>query len=296
VKERLVANPAVNYARDENGRLRNADMKFDPNSPAKLALKALLETGQTSEEISFTISPLFFQSTAGTIYVPIDLLVSAGLVSENAIVFGAALSADGIASNHFEEKATFVKTAEGPLRWEFPLVLQPGSYKLHVGVMNEGGPTMGTRIIDLEVPDYSLDLMLSSVLLFSDAAQTGEPNGSFGRAFMLGGYHFTPKLQPRYTQADEIEGVFYAYNYGLDGDKPNLTLEVSFSKDAQPCGRVPEDKLLMQAADMSLHIFGFGLNINNFKEPGEYKLTLKVNDKVRGQSVTKEIPFTMVAQ
>jgi hypothetical protein len=292
IRERLVANPAVNYARDENGRLRKADMKFDPNSPAKLALKALQETGQTSDAIPFEVSPAFFRATGGQIYVPLDFVLGQGLSSSKAMVFGSVVNSDGITIHQFEESAEIARDPGGKQVWEMPLQVQPGVYKLYLGVMDEAGTTTGTKIVDLEVPDLSAtDLQLSSILMFSEGKQIGEAMGSPGRAFLLGGYHFTPKREMVYTTKEQLSGVFYAYNYGVEGDKPNLTVHLSFSREGQARGATKEEPFMLQTAEMALTIFDIPLSIPNFKEPGNYKVTVKVTDQVTKKTVTQEIPF-----
>jgi GWxTD domain-containing protein len=297
VKERLVANPAVNYARDENGRLRKADMKFDPNSPAKLALKALQETGQTSEAIAFEVSPSFFRASGGQIYVPLDFVLGSGLNAAKAMVFGSVLTSDGITVYQFEETAEIATDAAGRQVWEMPLQVQPGAYKLYLGIMDEAGTTTGTKIVDLEVPDLSTtDLQLSSILMFSEGKQIGEAMGSPGRAFLLGGYHFTPKREMVYTSKDQLSGVFYAYNYGVEGDKPNLTVHLSFSKEGEGRGATKDEPFMLQVAEMALTIFDIPLSIPNFKEPGNYKVTVKVTDHVTKKTITQEIPFQVQAQ
>jgi GWxTD domain-containing protein len=296
-KERLVANPAVNYARDENGRLRKADMKFDPNSPAKLALKALQETGQTSEAIPFEVTPSFFRATAGQIYVPLDYVVGSGLDSTKAMMFGSVVNSDGITVYQFEETAEISKDAVGRQAWEMPLQVQPGTYKLYLGVMNEAGTTTGTKVLDLEVPDLSAaELQISSILMFSEGKQIGESMGSPGRAFLLGGYHFTPKREMVYTNKDQLSGVFYAYNYGVAGEQPNLTVQLMFSRDGQGRGATKDEPFMLQTAEMALTIFDIPLSIPNFKEPGNYKVTVKVTDHVNQKTLTQEIPFQVQGQ
>jgi GWxTD domain-containing protein len=294
VKERLVANPAVNYARDENGRLRKADMKYDPNSPAKLALKALQETGQTSSAIPFDVTPSFFRATAGQIYVPLDFVVSSGLATDKATVFGSVANADGITIHQFEEIAEIAKDASGRQVWEMPLQVQPGTYKLYLGILDEAGTTTGTKIVDMEVPDLSTtELQISSILMFSEGKQIGEAMGSPGKAFLLGGYHFTPKREMVYTTKDQLSGVFYAYNYGIAGDKPNLTVHLSFSKEGQGRGATKDEAFMLQTPEMALTIFDIPLSIPNFKEPGAYKVTVKITDHVNQKSITQDIPFTV---
>jgi hypothetical protein len=292
VKERLVANPSVNYARDENGRLRKADMKFDPNSPAKLALKALQETGQTSEAIPFEVSPAFFRATGGQVYVPLDFILGQGLSSSKAMVFGSVVNSDGITVHQFEESAEIAKDPAGKQTWEMPLQVQPGAYKLYLGIMDEAGATTGTKIVDVVVPDLSTtELQLSSILMFAEGKQVGEAMGSPGRAFLLGGYHFTPKREMIYTTQDQLSGVFYAYNYGVAGDKPNLTVHLAFSRDGQARGATKEEPFMLQTPEMALTIFDIPLSIPNFKEPGNYKVTIKVTDQVTKKVITQDIPF-----
>jgi GWxTD domain-containing protein len=293
VKERLVSNPSVNYSRDENGRLRKADMKFDPNSPAKLALKSLQETGQTSDAIPFEVTPAFFRATAGQIYVPLDFVVASGLSSSKGTVFGSVVNSDGFTVHQFEEIAEIAKDeASGKQVWEMPLQVQPGTYKLYLGIMDEAGTTTGTKIVDLTVPDLSTtELQLSSILMFSEGDKIGEAQGSPGKAFLLGGYHFTPKREMVYTGKDQLSGVFYAYNYGVEGDKPSLTVQLSFFREGVARGATKEEPFMLQTPEMALTIFDIPLSIANFKEPGNYKVTVKVTDQVTKKVVTQDIPF-----
>ncbi|MGH9333181.1 MAG: hypothetical protein ACRD21_05460, partial [Vicinamibacteria bacterium] len=296
VKERLVTNPAVNYARDESGRLRKADAKFDPNSPAKLALKALQETGQTSDAIAFTATPAFFRASAGQVYVPLDFTVSSGLPGTKATVFGAVENSEGITVYQFEEAAEIAKDPSGKMVWEMPLQLQPGLYELNLGVMDEAGTVTGTNVTQLEVPDLSTgELKISSVLMFAEGNKVEETMGAPGRAFLLGGYHFEPKREMVYSHADQLSGVFYAYNYGVAGDKPNLTVHLSFFKDGVARGATKEEPFMLQTGEMALTIFDIPLNIPNFKEPGSYKVAVKVTDHVNQKSLTQEIPFEVKA-
>lgn len=292
VKERLVSNPSVNYTRDEKGRLRKPDARFDPNSPAKLALKSLQETGQTSDGIAFDVKPTFFEASAGQIYIPLDFTIDSGLNDSKGTVFGAVENSDGFTVYQFEEEAEMKKDAAGKQVWEMPLQLQPGMYTLYVGVMDQNNTVQGTKVMDLDVPDLAAgDLTLSSILMFVEGNKVNEAMGSPGRAFLFGGYHFTPKREMVYTKKDQLSGVFYAYNYGLEGDKPNLTVQVSFYKDSERRGSTKDEPFMLQSPEMALTIFDIPLNIPNFKDPGNYRVEVKVTDHVSGKTVTKEIPF-----
>jgi hypothetical protein len=294
VKERLITNPAVNYSRDENGRLRKPDARFDPNSPAKLALKALQETGQTSDAIAFEVAPSFFRAAAGQIYIPIDFVIKGGLSASKATVFGAVENADGFTIYQFEEEAEMQKDAAGRTVWEMPLQLQPGLYTLYVGILDDGAAVNGTKVVDLDVPDFDAEgLTTSTILMFSEGKQLGEAMGSPGKAFLLGGYHFTPKRELVYTHQEQLSGVFNAYNFGVAGDKPNLTVQVSFFKGNERRGQTKEEAFMLQSPELSLTIFDIPLNIRNFEDPGEYRIEVKVTDHVNAKTITREIPFVI---
>ena len=307
VKERFITNPGINYARDEKGRLKKPDNKFDPNSPAKLLLASLRETGEISTDIDFTLSPVFFQSSAGQIFIPIDVVISDGLNGEDVTIFGSVENADGFEIYRFEEPATVSKTKGGRHAYELPLQFPPGLYTLYFGLLDES-QVHGTQIIDLEVPDFDSDeLKISSMLLFSEAERTGDEMALFGNAFVLGGYPFTPKREmvlvqrqnlPEaslrlYTTKDQFSGVFNAYNFGVEGDKPELTVQVRFFKDGKNRGQTKEEPFMLQNAEIALTIFDISLSLPNFKDPGVYRIEVHVIDKIKGERLKEEFQLVI---
>jgi len=293
VKERFITNPGINYARDEKGRLKKPDNKFDPNSPAKLLLASLRETGEISTDIDFTLSPVFFRSSAGQIFIPIDVVISDGLSGEDVTIFGSVENADGFEIYQFEEPATVSKTKGGKHAYELPLQFPPGLYTLYVGLLDES-QVHGTQIIDLDVPDFdSGELKISSMLLFSEAEQTGDEMAQFGNAFLFGGYHFTPKREMVYTTKDQFSGVFNAYNFGVEGDKPELTVQVRFFKDGKKRGQTKEEPFMLQSAEVALTIFDIPLSLPNFKDPGVYRIEVHVMDKIKGERLKEEFELVI---
>jgi GWxTD domain-containing protein len=294
-KERMIANMAVGYSLDENGRLRKPDDKFDPNSPAKQVLSALRSTGETSSDIAFTTTPSYFQASGGEIYVPLDIAISAGPTSDNLTFFYSIEDGEGYERAQTEEPVVVTKDAAGRSRYEYPLQLPPGAYTLYIGLLDPAAQTHGTQIVDLNVPSLEGGdtLTLSSIVMFSNAERTGEVNGVPGKAFQLAGYHFKPKGERVYSHSEQLSGVLNAYNYGLEGDQPNLTIQVSFFKGDEPRGQTEDAPFVAQAAQMALTIFDIPLSIPNFKDPGEYKITIVVTDHVKNQTAEEEIEIVV---
>jgi GWxTD domain-containing protein len=294
VKERMVANRAISYSLDEDGRLREPDDKFDPNSPAKQVLSALRNTGETSSGIAFTASPSFFQASGDEIYVPIDFTISEGPTSDNVTFFYAVENADGFEAGQAEEPVQLTRDADGMWRYEYPVQLTPGMYTLYAGFLDSAAQIHGTQIVDLEVPKFLGDeLTLSSILMFSDAERTGEVNGVPGSAFLLAGYHFRPKGDLVYDHSEQLSGVLNAYNYGIDGEETNLTIQVAFFKDGEKRGQTEDGPFMVQAPQMALTIFDVPLNIPNFKEPGDYTIEVTVTDHINNATVKEEIPIVI---
>jgi len=294
VKEKMIANGSIRYSLDKNGRLRKLDDKFDPNSPAKTLLSALRSTGETSTAIAFTTTPSFFQAAEGEIYVPIDFAISEGPTSDDLTFFYSVEDTDGFERNQAEEPVQLSKDAAGRWRYEYPIQLPPGLYTLYVGFLDSAAHVHGTQVVDLEVPTFAGDaLTLSSVLMYSNGDPTDEVNGVPGKAFLLAGYHFEPKGERVYRHSEYLSGVLNAYNYGLAGKKPNLTIQVSFFKDGERRGQTADSPFAAQVPQMALTTFDIPLNIPNFKEPGDYTIEITVTDHIKNEKLTKTIDFAI---
>ncbi len=129
--------------------------------------------------------------------------------------------------------------------------------------------------------------------MYSTGDPTDEINGVPGKAFLLAGYHFKPKGERVYKHSDYLTGVLNAYNYGLDGEQPNLTLQVSFFKDGEKRGQTEDGPFLAQTPLMALTVFDIPLNISRFKEPGDYTIEITVTDHIKNEKLTEEITFVI---
>ncbi|MFQ5790279.1 MAG: GWxTD domain-containing protein [Acidobacteriota bacterium] len=296
VKARYISNPSINYARDEKGRLMKPPAEIDPNSPAKQILQALRDTQTPSEDIPFQAMLAFFRANEGSIYVPILFQVEAAPLSwdgdeVDATVFGVIENDDGHPIYQFEEQTSLTKAGDGA-SYEIPVQLQPGEYTLYLGVRDDQSALAGTKIMPLEVPDFSVDeLKLSSVLLFSDGQKTENNIGQPGRAFLIGGYHFVPKRGNVYRKSENLSGVFNAYGYGVEEGKPNLTVQYIFFKEGRRRGQTKDEPFVSAGPEIAITVFDIPLS--GFS-PGEYKMQIKVTDHVRTEVLKKEIEFQLV--
>lgn len=300
VKARYISNPTINYSRDEKGRLLAPPPHADPNSPAKKILQAMMESKTATPDISFKTIPAFFRAAEGAVYIPLLFDVEAQpLFWENdaaeATLFGLVETQEGHPILQFEELAKLAKDGDGRALFEMPLQLQPGQYTLYLGVRDNKSSTVGTQMMPLEVPDYTKkdELVISSVLLYSQGKQVTDPPGTPGHAFQFGQVQFTPKRETSYKQSEVIALLYFVYGFGVDPatGQPNVSAQYIFSREGQRRGQTKDEAL---QANESQGVGNAEIPLGSF-EPGKYKMQIKVTDHVTQKVLTRDIAFSVEA-
>ena len=296
VKNRYIVNPDVLYERDEEGRL--LDPAPEPVFvPAPAVLMELRETRAVSSDVSFQIQASFFRSNQGSVFIPVLFDIDAQNLSwsgnyADAKVLGLLEDASGNPLYRFEEPVALEKGPNGRAAFEMPLQLAPGQYTVYLGIEDVTSSTVGTKILNIEVPAFSGEkLETSSILMFAEGTKTEETLASPGQAFVIGGYRFTPKRDRVYETTDRLAGIFHAYGYALDAEgSANLTAQYIFFREGEIRGHTPDEPFISAGQDFAATIFDIPLD--RF-EPGEYVLKVQVTDHVAGKATAKDISFTL---
>jgi hypothetical protein len=159
----------------------------------------------------------------------------------------------------------------------------------------------------LTVPDMNTGLTTSSVILakaLDPAPEQLTAQQQLEQPFTISGYRIVPSFgAPIPQQSGELMFVFFIYNEAVAASgKPDLDVEYLFY-------RASEDKAFTKLAtqtfnattlpgqfDLSLghQVFvGQGIPVKDAFKPGDYRLEIKVTDKTNGQTVTRNVPFTV---
>jgi hypothetical protein len=206
--------------------------------------------------------------------------------------FGIVENAKGTPIYQFEEPATVSKVDDGRTLFEVPIQLQPGTYKLYVGVRDNTSGTAGTKIVDLEVPDYyANELAVSSVVVYNIAEQVEGIPGTPGHAFQFGPVKFQPATN---FQTQDTFGLFF-FVYGMGRDEAgnaNITGQYIFYKDGERKGATKEGVLQANEAQA---VGNAEIPLASF-EPGKYKIQVKIKDKVRNKILLEEVEFVIGAE
>jgi hypothetical protein len=163
----------------------------------------------------------------------------------------------------------------------------------------------------LTVPDFwSPDLTTSSVIVATRIEPLNaplSPNEQLERPYALGMMEIVPALDSKFTTKSELSIFMLIYNPKTDPmNKPDVTVEYNFYQKAagapekffnKTSPQVLNGTTLPAAFDMSLgHQLQTGQAVPLQSFPaGDYRLEIKVTDKLGTKSVTREVNFTVTA-
>jgi len=198
------------------------------------------------------------------------------------------------------------------------LQLPPGEYTLYIAMRErqprdrkQGPPKAVVLTQPLTVPDLNKGLTTSSVIVsraLDPAPEKLTPQQQLEQPFTISGYKIVPTFAGGIPQTGEFLFVFFIYNEGVAASgKPDLDVDYLFYRAAE---EKPFTKLATQSFnattlpgqfDLSAghQVFvGQGIPLKSDAmtfAPGDYRMEIKITDKTNGQSITRNVPFTVVA-
>ena len=175
--------------------------------------------------------------------------------------------------------------------------MAPGAYSIYAGILDPATQTHGTITKQIESPNFgSGEFMLSSVARFSDGSRVEDFTPEPGRALLVGGFHFVPKVSTVYAPGDALRLVFNAYGYDASG-QPNLSWQITFRKDGEQYLRYNPTAFNLASEELSIAIVDVPLARlfqDGRREPfeaGDYVAEITVRDAGSGKSVTETVEF-----
>ena len=167
----------------------------------------------------------FFRSNAGDTYVAALFEFDADSIiwngnSASLQVFYNVVDAIGTVIGYDERSVEVERGPAGsPTILEMPMQMAPGAYSIYAGILDPATQVHGTFMQEIESPNFgSGEFMLSSLARFSDGSRVEDFTPEPGRALLVGGFHFTPRVSPVYAPGGDLRLVFNAYGY--DASRP----------------------------------------------------------------------------
>jgi hypothetical protein len=228
------------------------------------------------------------------------------------------------------EDVTFTPIAggtSGPLRIARSFTVAAGSYDVYVvakepqqNQKNAPAPKASLIKQTVTVPDFwSGDLTTSSVIVTQRIDPLAAPltqTQQIERPYAMGGMELVPVSNNKFSKKDELQTFMLIYNPKTDMGKPNVTVEYNFCqasagntpKEGEPCkagekffNKTNPQNLNAQTLPPAFDAnaghqlqSGQAVPLASFPE-GEYRLEIKVTDKLGNKTVIRDVNFSVSA-
>jgi hypothetical protein len=161
----------------------------------------------------------------------------------------------------------------------------------------------------VEIPDFwAPEFSTSSVIVaerLEPVAAPLTPEQTVERPYVLGSIELVPALSARYTKSSELMWFFFIYNARADGQgKPDVSVEYNFYKKDEAGVEAYYNKMSPQPLNAETlppqfsipagHQLqtGQALPLQSFPE-GEYRLEIKVTDRLANTTINRDVSFTV---
>ncbi|MFZ3210010.1 MAG: GWxTD domain-containing protein [Terriglobales bacterium] len=289
------------------------------NKPPVVKFKDLEEV--VTHKLSYNLLPFdvitdFVKVTSDTALVPITVQVKnkdltftekQGVQTAVVNIFGRLSTLTGRVAQTFEDTVTVQTPAELlPKEQEKPSVywkalpLRSGRYRLDIVLKDVNGDRVGTWSRGIMVPEFSEDrLAVSSLILADDMEKV--PTKSVGTgSFVIGNTRVRPRVPDAgkpasFKRNQHVNFWMQVYNLGIDQQthKPSATVDYEITNLAN-------HKAIVHAVDSTEQMGNVGDQLTLLKslplaavEPGQYQVTIKVDDKVSKQSLAPTATFVV---
>src|SRR2546425_301730 len=218
----------------------------------------------------------------------------------------------------YEDISFIPVSGAGPARISRSFTVSAGSYDIFIVAKepspekppkNAPPPKMSVLKQTVTVPDYwNGELNTSSVIIatrIDPLPAPLTPQQQADRPYALGSMEIAPALDTKFNKKSELSTFMLIYNPKVDGaNKPDVTVEYNFY---QKLAGQPEkffNKTNPQSLNAQTLPPQFDLNLGHqlqsgqavplasFPE-GDYRLEIKVTDKLANKTLTREINFTV---
>jgi GWxTD domain-containing protein len=203
------------------------------------------------------------------------------------------------AAGSSEEFGSFVVPVEdaaiGGGAIELSIPVGEGRWSMDVALSGDTG-LLAVKTVDVETAKLQTGVTSVSPFVWGTNVQQ-KPNSRFGDPFSIGGWRVAPVLDSTFStsSAETLNYMAYVFEPELDPDgNPQFTVRISLYKDGEQVARSPSQPAPLSRLTDGVWMFGRGLPLERFSQPGSYMLEVEIEQTTDGTKGTIEIPFEMV--
>ncbi|HEV2826569.1 MAG TPA: GWxTD domain-containing protein [Pyrinomonadaceae bacterium] len=303
----------ANYQREQDNPFSRLQLLADLSRPPQVKfndLASAVNTGVIEENpLNFDFRVDFFRQsderviTALTIQTDNKQLTftdSGGLQQARINIFGRITSVAGRRAGIFEDPVITTATTEEltdaksrKSAYQKAIALAPGTYKVDVIVRDVTSGATGVRHVGFTVPRYDPQKLSTSTLVLASKLESLVDQPAVGQ-FVIGQTKVIPNVSGTYQRGQSVGVYMQVYNAGIDQTtlRPSVDVEYALMKDGKELGKHVEDWRGMSDSGQRLTLAR--LVDTRPLTPGEYELTIRIRDRVSGQSLSPSAKFTVV--
>ncbi len=303
----------ANYQREQDSPFSRLQLLADLNRPPQVKFNDLataVNTGVVEENpLNFDIRVDFFRQsderviTAFTIQTDNKDLVfqdSGGLQQARINIFGKITSVANRRVGIFEDPVITTATAQELTEakdrksaYQKAVPLAAGTYKVDVIVRDVTSGATGIRHVGFTVPKYDPQKLSTSTLVLAAKLESLIDRPAVGQ-FVIGQTKVIPNVSGIYRRGQPVGVYLQVYNAGIDQTtlRPSVDVEYALLKDGKELGKQSEDWSGMSDSGQRLTLAR--LIDSSGMAPGEYQLSVRIRDRVSGQTLSPSEKFTVV--
>ena len=228
-----------------------------------------------------------------------------GLHKAVANIFGRITTMTRRVQSTFEETVSIQTTAERLHQevgrasiYNKSVPLAPGMYRLELVVKDLVGETMGTYRTAMRVPEYDDEALAASSLIIADKIER-VPVRSLGTGqFVIGSSKVRPRIDDSFKRGEKMGIYMQIYNLGQSEEtsRPigNVTYQIArLDNPEELLLNFTEDVSKIRGASARQVVIEKLLPLQSL-EPGEYRLSLVVEDNVKNESLAPTTIFKVL--
>lgn len=294
--------------------VRKPEEDLSPESKRQIPiLEAILSKGSGPTDVPLQVAYDYYAAVDGstlavvTVEVPRDAAHGSGDVALHPFARLAPAAADGKPINLTGDlpfvPASPADVPPGSFIYQARHNLAPGQYRAAVVVEDKVvAGQMGSLVQTIEVPDYRpKDLSMSSVSLLASFTQVegglGPDEKEHGAGpYMLGTFRLVPRAIPLLQKSEALSFYYQVYNPAPDPAGGRPSLEATYSFFWKQAGAWKPFRKPVVKAQGQVELYSIDLKdllIPNQPLPAEFRMELKVADKIAGRELKREIRFTV---
>jgi len=289
-------------------------------APAPLKFKDL-DTIVTARvlrnQLKFEYRTDYMRVTSDTVLVPITVQVpnrqlsfqsKDGVHSAVIEVFCRITTLSGKVVQTFEDTVNrdfpdtlLRQSLQGSSVYQKAVPLRPGLYRLDIVVKDQQSGNVGTQYTSLKVPRYDDDKLDASTMILADQIERVSSKQIGLGQFVIGDTKVRPRMDQTFERGERL-GV-YLQIYNLTTDQATHKSDVDFEYIVSRFeGTSNVAKEVFRRSETSTELGQTGQQVTLGKlvalqpfEPGRYKITVQVTDKITKQVISPAADFTVKA-